>query len=165
MKKIFKYVILLIVAYFLVNFFTNLVTKQHYRDFKNYEILTEEPKIEITECKTSYTKGYIKGNIKNTKGEMIDAVCIKVTSYNKKGEYLGTEYYPISYFYPQEEKEFELNCVYKNINSMKIEVVEKRLETDKISYLKELTGEDVIPYLEITMLLMGPTLIFTALGI
>ena len=165
MKRIFKCVILLIVAYFIVNIFTNLVTKPYYKDFKNYAVVTEKPKVEVTECKTAYTKGYIKGNIKNTKEEIIDAVCIKAIVYNKRGDYVGTEFYPISYFYPKEEKNFEMDCEYKNIGSIKIEVVEKSLNTDKVTYFKELAGEDVIPYLEITLLLMNPAIIFTALGI
>ena len=164
MERIIKCVILLVAAYFIVTFFTNLVTKPHYRNFDGYEIVSEEPKVEITECKNSYTKGYIKGSIRNTTDEIIDAVCIKIKLYNKKGNYLGTEYYPISYFYPQEEANFEVDYVYKNVGHIEIEAVNKKLIEDKFKMFDELDG-NTIGYLELTLLLMNPIIIFTALGL
>ncbi len=80
MKKIFTYMILLAVTYFLVGFFTYFITKPYYRNFNNYEILTENPKIEVTECKSSYTKGYIKGTV--TVKVYIDDVLKKTVDVN-----------------------------------------------------------------------------------
>lgn len=165
MKKIINCVILLIVAYFVVNIFITLVTTPHYKDFKNYEIVTAEPKVEITECKSSYTKGYIKGNIRNTTGKLMEVACMKVTLYSEMGNYLDTKYYTIPYFHPQEQKEFEIKYSYKNIGKIKIEVVEENFSEDKIAYIKELVGEDFIPYLEITLLIMNPVIVLTALGL
>ncbi len=171
MEKIIKCVILLIATYFVVTFFTNLITKPHYKDFleKGRTAYTsnaglKELKIEIAQCKNSYTKGYIKGNIRNTTDEIIDAVCIKINLYNKKGNYLGTEYYPISYFYPQEEVNFEVNYVYKNVGHIKIETVDKKLIEDKFTMFDEMDG-NTIGYIELTLLLMNPIIIFTALGL
>ncbi len=164
MERIIKCVILLIASYFIVNFFINLVTKPHYKDFNEYEIATEGSKIEITECKNSYTKGYIKGNISNTGEEIIEATCIKVKLYNKKGDYLGTEYYPISYFYPKETVNFEVNYVYKNVGHIKIETVDKKLIEDKFKMFDEMDG-NTLGYLELTVLLMNPIIILTALGL
>ena len=164
MEKIIKCVILLIATYFVVTFFTNLITKPHYKDFDGYEIKEEELKIEIAQCKNSYTKGYIKGNIRKTTDQIIDAVCIKINLYNKKGNYLGTEYYPISYFYPQEEVNFEVNYVYKNVGHIKIETVDKKLIEDKFTMFDEMDG-NTIGYIELTLLLMNPIIIFTALGL
>lgn len=164
MEKIIKCVVLLIVTYLTVTLFINLITKPYYKDFKGYEIVTKEPKIQITECKNSYTKGYIKGTISNTTDEIIDAVCIKVNLYNEKGNYLGTEYYPILYFYPQEEANFEVKYSYKDIGHIKIEVENKKLIEDKFAIFDQIDG-NTIPYLELTLLLMNPIIIFTALGL
>ena len=49
MKKIFRYILLLIVAYLVVEIFVYFITKLYYRDMNNYQILVESPKIEITE--------------------------------------------------------------------------------------------------------------------
>lgn len=164
MKKIIKCVLLLIVAYFVVSISIHFITKPYYKDFKGYEIVSEEAKVEVTECKNSYTKGYIKGNISNTTEEIIDAVCMKVNIYNKKGNYLGTEYYPISYFYPQETINFEVNYSYKNVGHIKIEVVNKELVDDKFAIFDEIDDNN-LAYLELTLLLINPVIILTALGL
>lgn len=132
MKTVFKGIILLIVTYFVVNFFTYFVTKPHYQELENYKILTENPQIEVLENKVSYTEGYVKGRTTNTTGEIIDSANVKVSIYNKKGEYLGTKYYNIPYFAPNETVEFEFNYEYKNVGNIEIEVVvEKSLDEEK----------------------------------
>lgn len=165
MKTIFKCIILLVVTYLVVNFFTYFVTKPHYTEFNQYEVLTKNPEVEITECKRAYTKGYIKGSVKNTTGEIIDLACIKATLYNNDKQYLGTKYYSIPYFYPQEENNFELNFEYKNVGNIEIEVVKKSLDEEKIRNDLGIKDEEITPYLIITLILFNPIVILAALGI
>jgi len=153
MKKILKYVVLLIVTYFVVGFFTYLITKPYYRNFGNYEILTENPKIEVTECKSSYTKGYVKGTVTNNTGEIIEKATVQITIYNKNGEFLGYRYCKIPYFYPQEEAKFEANYTYKNIGKVEITVINKDIETIKQEFIGEL-DENTLGYALIVMLLI-----------
>ena len=56
MKKIFRYVILLIALYLVVQLYVFLLMKQYYRDMKNYNVLVESPKIEVTESKVAKNK-------------------------------------------------------------------------------------------------------------
>ena len=155
MKKIFRYIILLIVRYILVGAFTYIITKQYYRNFSNYEILTENPQIEIIECKTSYAKGYIKGTVTNTTGEIIDESNVQLTIYNKNGEFLGCEYYTIQYFHPQENASFEINFSYKNVGNIEVRVINEKLETIKGGLLNSIDDE-MLGYGIITFLLFKP---------
>ena len=57
MKKIFRYIVLLIVIYLVVEIFVYFLTKTYYRDMNNYQILVESPTIEIIESKVTKNKG------------------------------------------------------------------------------------------------------------
>lgn len=165
MKTIFKCIVLLIATYFVVNFFTHFVTKAHYKEFNNYKILATNPQIEVLESKVSYTKGYIKGRITNTTGKIIDSANVSASIYNKKGEYLGTKYHTIPYFAPNEKVEFELNFEYKNIGKIEIDIIERELEGKETKNYLGIEEGEVVPYLIITLCLINPAVILTALGI
>ena len=77
MKKIFRYVIVLIALYLVVQLYVFLLMKQYYRDMKNYNVLVESPKIEVTESKVAKNKGYIKGKITNNTDEQIKNLKVK----------------------------------------------------------------------------------------
>ena len=155
MKKIFRYIIILVVTYILVGVFTYFITKQYYRDFSNYEILTESPQVEITECKTAYSKGYIKGTITNTTGEIIEESNVQVTIYDKNGEFLGCEYYTIQYFHPQENASFEVNYAYKNVVKIEVKLINEKLETIKGGLLNSI-DDKTLGYAIITFLIFNP---------
>ena len=72
MKKIFRYIVLLIVVYLVVEIFVYFLTKTYYKDMNNYAILVESPVIEVTESKVAKNKGYIQGIATNDTGEMIN---------------------------------------------------------------------------------------------
>lgn len=165
MKKIFIGIILLIVTFLVVNFFTYFVTKAHYKEFNHYKILTQDPQIEILESKASYTKGYIKGRATNTTTKMMDCANVKITIYNEKGEYLDTKYHTIPYFAPNETVQFELKYEYKNVGKIEIEVIETSLEEEKVKNNLAITDVEFAPYLIVTLMLINPVIIFTALGI
>ena len=59
---------------------------------------------------------------------------------------------------------FEVNYVYKNVGHIKIETVDKKLIEDKFTMFDEMDG-NTIGYIELTLLLMNPIIIFTALGL
>ena len=84
MKKIFRYVILLIALYLVVQLYVFLLMKQYYRDMKNYNVLVESPKIEVTESKVAKNKGYIKGKITNNTDELIKNLKVKFDFYDEQ---------------------------------------------------------------------------------
>lgn len=123
MKKIFRYVILLIVICLVVKVYVSLLTKPHYKDMENYTILIESPKIEITESKVSKNKGYIKGNATNDTGELIRNLKIKFDFFDEEGSFLGTEYREEEIFNASEKIQFDIKYEYNNVAEIRISII------------------------------------------
>ncbi len=125
MKKILRYVVMLIVIYLLVQIFVYFLTKAYYVDLQNYEILVKEPKIEITDSKVSKNKGYISGKATNNTGTLIKELKIKFDFYNEDGKFLGSEYKKIDYFNVNEVVNFDVKYYYQNVNEFKVSIISK----------------------------------------
>lgn len=126
MKKIFRYVLLLILVYIVVEVFVHFMTKAYYKDFNNYNILADKPKIEITESKIAKNKGYIQGKVTNNTEELLKNVNIDFIFYNENNTQIGIENKVIEIFNVGEEVKFEVKFEYKNVAEIKINV--KNLE-------------------------------------
>lgn len=125
MKKILRYVVMLIVIYLVVQIFVYFLTKAYYVDLQNYEILVKEPKIEITDSKVSKNKGYISGKTTNNTGTLIKELKIKFDFYNEDGNFLGSEYKEIDYFNVNEVVNFDVKYYYQNVNEFKVSIISK----------------------------------------
>lgn len=125
MKKILRYVVMLIVIYLVVQIFVYFLTKAYYVDLQNYEILVKEPKIEITDSKVSKNKGYISGKATNNTGTLIKELKIKFDFYNEDGKFLGSEYKEIDYFHVNEVVNFDVKYYYQNVNEFKVSIISK----------------------------------------
>lgn len=123
MKKIFRYVILLIALYLVVQLYVFLLMKQYYRDMKNYNVLVESPKIEVTESKVAKNKGYIKGKITNNTDELIKNLKVKFDFYDEQGKFVGAEYKTEEIFNASETVSFDIKYEYENISEIKISVI------------------------------------------
>lgn len=126
MKKIFRYVILLIVAYIIVEVLVYFLTKTYYKDLNNYDILVESPVIEITESKVSKSKGYIQGNITNDTGELMRNLRVKFDFYNEQGKYVGSENKTIDVFNISERLNFDIKYEYDDVNEIRISIVREQ---------------------------------------
>lgn len=126
MKKIFRYVILLIVAYIIVEVLVYFLTKTYYKDLNNYDILVESPVIEITESKVSKSKGYIQGNITNDTGELMRNLRVKFDFYNEQGKYIGSENKTIDVFNISERLNFDIKYEYEDVNEIRISIVHEQ---------------------------------------
>ena len=126
MKKIFRYVILLIVAYIIVEVLVYFLTKTYYKDLNNYDILVESPVIEITESKVSKSKGYIQGNITNDTGELMRNLRVKFDFYNEQGKYIGSENKTIDVFNISERLNFDIKYEYDDVNEIRISIVREQ---------------------------------------
>ena len=125
MKKILRYVVMLIVIYLVVQIFVYFLTKAYYVDLQNYEILVKEPKIEITDSKVSKNKGYISGKATNNTGTLIKELKIKFDFYNEDGKFLVSEYKEIDYFNVNEVVNFDVKYYYQNVNEFKVSIISK----------------------------------------
>lgn len=123
MKKILKYIILLIVVYLVVELFVALLTKTYYTEMKNYNILVESPKIEITESKVSKNKGYIQGTVTNDTEGLMKNTKIKFDFYNEQGKFVGTEYKIEEILNVGEKVKFDIKYEYKNVAEIRISII------------------------------------------
>lgn len=123
MKKIFRYILLLIVVYLVVEVFVYFITKTYYTDMNNYEILVESPKIEISESKISKKKGYIEGTATNDTGEIINDASIRFDFYNSQGVCVGSKLKEIGVFNATEKAKFDVKYDYKNVTHIKISII------------------------------------------
>jgi len=123
MNKIFRYIVLLIVVYLVVEVFVYFITKTYYRDMNNYDILVESPVITITESKVAKNKGYIEGTATNNTGAMIDNLSIRFDFYNSNGTYIGTELEEVGVFNATEKIKFDVKYEYKDVAEIKISVI------------------------------------------
>lgn len=126
MKKIFRYVILLIVAYIVVEVLVYFLTKTYYKDLNNYDILVESPVIEIKESKVAKSKGYIQGNITNDTGELMRNLRVKFDFYNEQGKYIGSENKTIDVFNISERLNFDIKYEYEDVNEIRISIVREQ---------------------------------------
>ena len=126
MKKIFKYMLLLILVIIVVKIFVYFLTKPYYKDMDNYQILVKSPNIEITESKIDKSKGYIQGNVTNDTGEIIHNFALKFDFYNDTDRYLGSEYYKMDTFNVREKSKFDIKYKYNHVCKIVISIVNNK---------------------------------------
>ena len=124
LKKFWMYFWMFIGFFIFVSVLTNFLMRD---DYKNsiYEIKTEIPQISVTECKASYSNGYIKGNVTNNTSEIIPLKYLQVNLYDEDGVYLGSEYKEMKNFYPQETINFDISFTYLNVEKVTLEFVDE----------------------------------------
>lgn len=123
MKKIFKFLLIILLIYVVVQIFVYFLTKTNYVDMNNYQILTQSPSVQVIESKVSKHKGYIKGNVVNDTDTLIKEATVKFDFYNTFGGYLGTEYHKITTFNVTEKSKFDIKYEYENVGEIKINVI------------------------------------------
>ena len=128
MKKLFRYFILFIAFFFVIGLLTNLEMKENFDNEPKYTANVESPKIEVTENKSSFSHGYIKGSITNDTKELMNDKYLQFDFYDKDGIYNGTEVKEIKVFNVSEKIPFNVNYNYENIDRIDIKFVD---EVDK----------------------------------
>lgn len=123
MKKIFRYLLLLIAVIIVVRIYVYFLTKPYYKDMNNYKILVQTPKIEVTESKADKNRGYIQGTAQNDTGEMMKDTKIKFDFYDENEKYIGSEYHNIGVFNVGEKSKFDIKYRYKNVSKITISIV------------------------------------------
>ena len=123
MKKIIRYLLLLIHMIVVVRVYVYFLTKTNYQDMNNYEITVQTPEISVTESKVARNKGYIKGNITNNSAEMIKNLKVKFEFYNENDKLVGIEYRDEDILNASETIKFDIGYNYKNVEKIKISTV------------------------------------------
>ena len=119
MKKIIKYIILIIAAFIFFDFLINVGLSNTYKD-KKCEILSSSPEIIIKESKATKVNGYLEGTVNNNTGENINKTYVKVDLYSELDNFLGTEYITIENLNNSESIDFKLDYRYEGVKELKI---------------------------------------------
>lgn len=123
MKRFLKYLILLIVAYIIVNLLIAFGTHKWYKDFTNYQILSNSPVVTVEESKIAKAAGYLKGTVENDTGKLINKITVMVSFYDENGNGLGNKTHEIKYFNVGEKAPFEIEYSYENVEKIEISTV------------------------------------------
>lgn len=140
MKKFLLYAIMFILLFLFVSLSTKLLMKDKYREIK-YNIKTESPQIEVTDCKAKKYSGYIKGKVTNNTDIHFTSKNIQINLYNSNGTYLGSEIKEIKYFNVTETINFEFNYNYNDVNRVDIEIVDALQKNEQI---EQIEGTEVL---------------------
>jgi len=122
LKKFRLYLLMFVGFFLLVTLLTNFLMRDDYKNTK-YKIKAESPVIAVTECKSAYGNGYIKGSVTNNTGEIIPLKYLQINLYNKDDVYLGSEYKELKKFYPKENINFDISYSYLNVDKVELSFV------------------------------------------
>lgn len=129
--KTFRMWALLIIAFFIYStVITNLYLKNTYKTVYG-EIVTNSPKIEITEAVAGNNSGSIKGSITNDTDEYIEKIYIKIDFYSKFDTNKGTLYIEIKDLAENEKREFSSDFKYRKVERYEVSYVEEIIEEEK----------------------------------
>lgn len=127
MKTFFIYALIVAVIVICTDLIVNFILNSNYKEIQ-YDIGTVTPKVEITEAKTTYMNGYIKGTITNNTGIKITNQFIKMDFYSSRKNKVGTEYLKVDSLEVEETKNFALNYQIKNVDHLKLTIVGEETE-------------------------------------
>ena len=153
MKRFLLYTIMLIGMILISNFLIFVALNGEYKNIENCKIIQDDYTVELIEAKAGFSRGNIEGKIKNLSTSVKENVYVKIDFYNKEEAYLGTEYYDIKYFYPNEEIKFKVVFNYENVEMAKIELVNEKPQLTTIEKIFD-TVEKWWPVAGFTALVM-----------
>lgn len=122
LKTFFKYFIIFVLVYFLVDIVSVQVMKSSYL---KKEFITDSNEIEIAESRATITNGYVKGKIKNNTNNDFEERYLKLDFFSPRGVNLGTKFVKINPLKVGEEQEFESKFNFDNVDHINGEILNK----------------------------------------
>lgn len=123
MKQFFKYFLILVIVYILVDIACVFLLKDTYNN-KRYSVINSDINIEVTEAKATFVNGYVKGIVSNNTNSVSTNKYLKVDVYSKRDVLLGTKYVKLKDLYLNEKANFESRFNYEQIHHMDISVLD-----------------------------------------
>lgn len=129
-KKIIKYVILIIAIYFLTKFLVYIGFNATYRDIRVEGNVPEQINVEYAQA--TKVNGRILGKIKNGDNDL-NGKYIRADIFNKKNELVGTKYLEISQINKDETKKFAVFFKKESVDHCNLSIVDHKDEsTEKL---------------------------------
>ena len=154
-KKILKYVILLIALYFFSKFLIYIGLNATYKDIKVEGNVPEQIKVEYAQA--TKVNGRILGKISNNKESNINGKYIKTDIYDSKNELLGTKYLELTEIENNETKKFAVFFKKNDVDHCEISIVDEKDENTEKLFADIFISEDLKTHIIIS------TLIYAAL--
>ncbi len=149
-KKILKYVILLVALYFFSKFLIYIGLNATYKDIKVEGDVPDEIQVEYAQA--TKVNGRILGKISNDE-EDINGKYIKADIYNSKNELLGTKYLELSEINKNETKKFAVFFKKESVDHCEISIVDKKDENTEKLFEGIFLSEDLKTHIIIATLI------------
>lgn len=154
-KKIAKYVLLVIIAYMLVNLMSYAFIMKSYKNMDNCEVLINRPSVEILDSKATKVNGYLVGKVTNNTDSLIYAEYLRVNFYNERNNYLGTEYIGVNSLQAGKNLEFKLKYKYSHVSKITIDVTEGHEKPEEAKDLEVYINPAFFKVMTFTAILLG----------
>ena len=125
MKRLFKWLVIFIACYLVVNLLTFNVIKSSYKT-KDVNIGFEQPTVEIFESKATITNGYVKGKITNNANEKLINKILKLDFISPRGILMGTKYVDIPELALGISTEFMSQFNFDNVDKINISIIDRK---------------------------------------
>lgn len=138
MKTFLKYLIAIVLLYFISNFLISYFLESNYKSLESSKIETENYDITIKEAKATNANGQLSGQINKKEDASESNEFLKVDFYNKRDNLLGTKYIDVSNLHSGESKDFNVDFNYQDVSKYVVTTVEempnKLVEISKSEY-------------------------------
>lgn len=140
--KLFKNLFILFIFIFVfVSYMSDAFIMSTYTLISKSEVISESPKIEILEARSTNINGFVIARITNNTGSKIDNQYIKLDFFSKYDNNLGTKYLKINNLEVNESQEFKLDYKYEGVTKIIGTVVEE-LPDSSYEFSYQLTESD-----------------------
>jgi len=124
MKKFLLYFLIFLAFYFLSNLVSIGILKDSYKDTQ-FSVGFDSPKIELTESKSTFTNGFVKGKITNETINGIVGKYLKLDFFNKRDNNIGTKYVDFGNLASGESKDFVSRFNFDGVESVKASLIDE----------------------------------------
>lgn len=133
MNKFIKYFLLFILSFLFVSLFIYLGSLNRTNNIHNINYVSEintSIKLNVTECKASNNRAFIKGSIINETGEIITNKYLQFCFYSNNGYLLGANFKKLQYFNATEEVFFDTSLDCSDVESITISLVDENIKNN-----------------------------------
>lgn len=124
MKTFFKYFLIFVAFYILVDVLSFQIIKSTYID-KKLSADFSSPQIEVIESKATITNGVVEGILTNNTGDTLTDKILKLDFFSKRGVNVGTKYIDLGEIKNGEKFNFKSTYNFDNVENIKASMISK----------------------------------------
>lgn len=136
LKTFFKYALCIAIFWILSDFLIYMGINGTYKTIEA-RVMSENPTVNVGECKATYVNGYVKGNIYNNTEESITGKYLRIALYSPRDLHLGTKYVKIENLEAKKTQDFEMWYKFTDVKYCNISIVDTAENADDKAFLSE----------------------------